>query len=62
MIYALGERVPLPKGDNYVAPNASIIGSVILEVGASVWWNVVIRGDNDVITLGENVNAPPSDA
>lgn len=56
MIYALGERVPILKGDNYVAPNASIIGSVILEVGASVWWNVVIRGDNDVITLGENVN------
>lgn len=56
MIYSLGNRVPVLKGDNYVAPNASVIGSVVLERGANVWWNVTIRGDNDLITLGENVN------
>lgn len=56
MIYELDGRKPLLKGNNYVAPNATVIGSVVLEPGASVWWNVVIRGDNDVITLGENVN------
>lgn len=56
MIYTLGDRVPVLKGDNYVAPNATVIGSVVMERGANVWWNVVIRGDNDVITLGENVN------
>jgi carbonic anhydrase/acetyltransferase-like protein (isoleucine patch superfamily) len=56
MIYSLGDRVPVLKGNNYIAPNAAVIGSVVLEPGASVWWNVVIRGDNDVITLGENVN------
>lgn len=56
MIYELDGRKPLLKGNNYVAPNATVIGSVVLEQGASVWWNVVIRGDNDVITLGENVN------
>ena len=56
MIYSLGDRVPVLKGDNYVAPNASVIGSVVLERGANVWWNVTIRGDNDLITLGENVN------
>lgn len=56
MIYSLGDRVPVLKGDNYVAPNASVIGSVVMERGANVWWNVTIRGDNDLITLGENVN------
>ena len=56
MIYSLGERTPVLKGNNYIAPSAAVIGSVVLEPGASVWWNVVIRGDSDVITLGENVN------
>lgn len=56
MIYSLGDKVPQLKGDNYVAPNASVIGNVVLERGANVWWNVTIRGDNDLITLGENVN------
>jgi carbonic anhydrase/acetyltransferase-like protein (isoleucine patch superfamily) len=56
MIYSLGDRTPVLKGNNYIAPNAAVIGSVVLEPGASVWWNVVIRGDSDVITLGENVN------
>ena len=56
MIYELGDRKPVFKGDYYVAPNAAVIGSVVMEHGSSVWWNVTIRGDNDVITLGENVN------
>ena len=56
MIYQLDDRKPVLKGDNFVADNAAVIGSVVLEKGASVWWNVTIRGDNDVITLGENVN------
>ena len=56
MIYQLDDRKPILKGGNFVADNAAVIGSVVLERGASVWWNVTIRGDNDVITLGENVN------
>jgi carbonic anhydrase/acetyltransferase-like protein (isoleucine patch superfamily) len=56
MIYELGDRKPLLKGDNYVAPNAAVIGSVVMERGSSVWFNVTVRGDNDLITLGENVN------
>jgi carbonic anhydrase/acetyltransferase-like protein (isoleucine patch superfamily) len=56
MIYSLGDRRPVLKGNNFVAPNAIVIGSVVLELNANVWWNVVIRGDNDLITLGENVN------
>jgi carbonic anhydrase/acetyltransferase-like protein (isoleucine patch superfamily) len=56
MLYLLGDRTPVLKGDNYVAPNAAVIGSVVMEPNASVWFSVTIRGDNDVITLGENVN------
>ena len=56
MIYELGERRPQLKGDNFVAPNAAVIGSVVMEKGANVWWSCTLRGDNDVITLGENVN------
>ena len=56
MIYALGNKIPQLLGNNYIAPNATVIGDVILGHNTSVWWNVVIRGDNDTITLGDNVN------
>jgi carbonic anhydrase/acetyltransferase-like protein (isoleucine patch superfamily) len=56
MIYELDDRKPTFEGDYFVAPNAAVIGSVVMRKNASVWWNVTIRGDNDVITLGENVN------
>ncbi len=56
MIYELGSRKPLIGEGCFVAPNAAVIGSVVMKRNASVWWNVAIRGDNDVITLGENVN------
>jgi carbonic anhydrase/acetyltransferase-like protein (isoleucine patch superfamily) len=54
MKYSIGERRIITKGDFWIAPNAAVIGSVVLENNASVWFNVVIRGDNDVITIGEN--------
>ena len=56
MIYQLDDRKPVFQGDYFVAPNAAVIGSVVMAPNASVWFNVTIRGDNDVITLGENVN------
>jgi len=56
LIYELGERKPQLLGDNFVAPNAAVIGSVVMGRGANVWWSCTLRGDNDVITLGENVN------
>ncbi len=56
MIYSLGDRVPVFKGAYWVADNATVIGSVVLENNASIWFNVVVRGDNDVITIGENSN------
>jgi len=56
MIYSLDNRAPTLEGDNYVAANAAVIGTVVMKRAASVWWGVTIRGDNDVITLGESVN------
>ena len=55
MIYQLDDRKPVMKGDYFVAENAAVIGSVVMEHNASVWYNVTVRGDNEVITLGENV-------
>jgi carbonic anhydrase/acetyltransferase-like protein (isoleucine patch superfamily) len=54
MKYSLTDRKVVTKGDYWIAPNATVIGSVVLENNASVWFNVLIRGDNDLITIGEN--------
>jgi carbonic anhydrase/acetyltransferase-like protein (isoleucine patch superfamily) len=56
MIYQLGERKPSFDGDYFVADNAAVIGSVRFGRNASVWYGVTVRGDNDLIDLGENVN------
>lgn len=56
MIYSLGDRRVQLRGDNFVADNASVIGSVLLEKNASVWFGAVLRGDNELITVGEDSN------
>lgn len=57
MLYSLAERRPtLHDPDCFVADNASVIGSVILHRGASIWFNAVLRGDCDEIIIGENSN------
>lgn len=57
MQYAFEERVPALIGaEHYIAPTAALIGSVRLLNQASVWFNAVIRADNDVITIGEGSN------
>jgi carbonic anhydrase/acetyltransferase-like protein (isoleucine patch superfamily) len=56
-VYTLGERRVQTRGsDWYIAESASVIGSVLIEDRASVWFNAVIRGDNEQITLGEGSN------
>jgi len=57
MIYQLGDKKVEMTGDDYwVADNAVVIGSVVLEKNASVWFNCVVRGDSDLITIGEGSN------
>jgi carbonic anhydrase/acetyltransferase-like protein (isoleucine patch superfamily) len=55
-IYRYGERVPSVHESAFVAPNASVIGSVVLSENTSVWFSATIRGDNDVIAVGKNSN------
>jgi carbonic anhydrase/acetyltransferase-like protein (isoleucine patch superfamily) len=54
MKFSLGNKRIVCKGDHYIAYNATVIGSVVLENNASIWFNCVVRGDNDLITIGEN--------
>lgn len=57
MIYKLGEReVELIGGPHFIAANATVIGSVVLHPNASVWFNAVIRADNEPIIIGEASN------
>lgn len=57
MIYNLADRKLEILGDNYfIADSASVIGSVVMHQNASIWFGAVLRGDNDVITIGENSN------
>jgi carbonic anhydrase/acetyltransferase-like protein (isoleucine patch superfamily) len=57
MHYSLdGVRIETAGEDYWIAPTAAVIGRVRLERNASVWWGAVLRGDNELITIGENSN------
>ena len=57
MLYRLNERIPELRGkQHFIADNASVIGLVILENNVSVWFNAVLRGDNEPIHVGANSN------
>ena len=55
-LFQLDDRVPQVHESAYVAESAELIGAVVVEAGASIWSNVVIRGDNETITIGRNSN------
>ncbi|PWK62680.1 gamma carbonic anhydrase family protein [Roseicyclus mahoneyensis] len=56
MIYALDGTAPDIHPDTWVAPGAHVIGRVALEEGASIWFGVTLRGDNEVIRIGAGSN------
>jgi carbonic anhydrase/acetyltransferase-like protein (isoleucine patch superfamily) len=47
-------------GSFWVAPNAIVIGKVAIETDASVWFNTVVRGDNELIRIGARTNVQDS--
>jgi carbonic anhydrase/acetyltransferase-like protein (isoleucine patch superfamily) len=51
-----GSAVETEDGEHWVAETAVLIGKVRLEHDASVWWNAVLRGDNELITVGRGSN------
>jgi carbonic anhydrase/acetyltransferase-like protein (isoleucine patch superfamily) len=56
VIYALDELIPQLADDVYVAPNATVIGDVILAAQVSVWFGAVLRGDVEQIVIGRGSN------
>ncbi|MEP7244736.1 MAG: gamma carbonic anhydrase family protein [Gammaproteobacteria bacterium] len=57
MNYQLHDKhVRLLGADQYIAPNATLIGDVTLHAGVSIWFGAVLRGDNDPIVIGQESN------
>ncbi len=56
MLYDLGDHKPSVHPSCFVADSAQVIGSIRLEQDASVWFNTVLRGDNELITIGPESN------
>ena len=55
-IYQFKNFKPTLAARTYVAPTAVLIGQVVLQAGANVWFGAVLRGDNEPITVGKNSN------
>jgi len=56
MFYDLEDKKVKNSGDNWTAPNASIIGDITLEKNTSIWFNATLRGDVENIHVGEGSN------
>ncbi len=56
MIWTLDGITPQVHSDTWVAPDANLIGRVVLEEGASVWFCATLRGDNEEIRVGAGSN------
>jgi len=56
VIYRLGKYTPQIDPSAFIAESACIIGNVVIEAGASVWFGCTVRADNDLITIGANSN------
>ena len=46
MLLPFGGKVPRDEGAVFVAPNATVLGDVVLGPGSSVWYGAVLRGDD----------------
>ena len=55
-IYALGDKVPRFGEGSWIAHNATVIGAVEAGRNVSIWFNAVLRGDNDPISIGDGTN------
>ena len=56
-LYSFEHRSVELRGEHhFIAHNATLVGSIVLEANVSVWFNVVIRADNDSVHIGEASN------
>ena len=57
MKYALADkRIRVEGTGHFIAPNAAVIGDVLLKAHVSIWFSAVIRGDVEYIEIGEGAN------
>jgi carbonic anhydrase/acetyltransferase-like protein (isoleucine patch superfamily) len=56
MIYVLNDISPRIHPTAWIAPNATLIGNVVVGANASVWFGAVLRGDNEEIAIGDGSN------
>ncbi len=56
MIFGLDNDLPQLAATAWVADNATVVGKVVMQAQASVWFNAVVRGDMESITIGEDSN------
>lgn len=59
-LYALGDTSPDLHPDTWVAPDANVIGNVVLEEAASIWFGCTLRGDNEEIRICAGANVQES--
>ncbi|SLN36168.1 2,3,4,5-tetrahydropyridine-2,6-dicarboxylate N-acetyltransferase [Roseovarius albus] len=55
-LYALDDHSPQIAEDTWIAPDANVIGQVVVEEAASVWFGCTLRGDNELILIGAGTN------
>jgi len=56
VILPVKDKSPVWGSDCFIAPNATIVGDVVMGANCSVWFNAVIRGDVNCIKIGNNTN------
>ena len=56
VILPVKDKSPAWGSDCFIAPNATIVGDVVMGDNCSVWFNAVIRGDVNYIKIGNNTN------
>lgn len=59
-IYRLGDNAPTVSATAYIAPNATVVGKVILAENSTVWFGATLRGDNETISIGADSNVQDS--
>ena len=59
-VYRLADSVPTIAASAYIAPTATIIGRVVLQDHASVWFGAILRATDEPITIGANSNVQDS--
>lgn len=55
-VYALGDHVPDIHPDTWIAPDANLVGRVVMEAGASVWFGATVRAEHEEVRIGAGSN------